>query len=97
MIAGGLTEAKEATPEIQEIADAFKKQLEEIAGKNYTIFKALKYKTQVVAGVNYYISVQTGTDDIVFLKIFKALPPSQQLSLTSYQTGKKAEDEIGGF
>lgn len=94
---GGLTEAKEATPELQGIADAFKTQLEEITGKNYTIFKALKYKTQVVAGVNYYISVQAGTNNVVFLKIFKALPPSQQLSLSGYQTGKKAEDEIGGF
>uniref|UniRef100_A0A674IBB1 Cystatin domain-containing protein n=1 Tax=Terrapene triunguis TaxID=2587831 RepID=A0A674IBB1_9SAUR len=55
MIAGGLTEIKPATPEIQEIADQVKPQLEGKENKTYPVYVALKYKTQVVAGINYFI------------------------------------------
>uniref|UniRef100_A0A8C3F944 Cystatin domain-containing protein n=1 Tax=Chrysemys picta bellii TaxID=8478 RepID=A0A8C3F944_CHRPI len=57
MIAGGLTETKPATSEIQEIADQVKPQLEGKENKMYPFFVALKYKTQVVAGINYFIQV----------------------------------------
>ncbi|CAM2097299.1 unnamed protein product [Caretta caretta] len=55
MMPGGLTETKLATPEIQEIADQVKPQLEERENKTYPVFVAIKYKTQVVAGTNYFI------------------------------------------
>ncbi|XP_061049143.1 cystatin-A isoform X2 [Eubalaena glacialis] len=55
MIPGGLTEAKPATPEIQEIANTVKPQLEEKTNETYEEFEAVEYKTQVVSGMNYYI------------------------------------------
>ncbi|XP_059543662.1 cystatin-A [Myotis daubentonii] len=98
MMPGGLTEAKPATPEVQEIADEVKPQLEAQTNETYEEFQAIEYKTQVVAGINYYIKVRVGHDSYIHIKIFKPLPQQQQsLKLTGYQTDKSKDDELKGF
>ncbi|XP_047420715.1 cystatin-A [Sciurus carolinensis] len=98
MIPGGLTEAKPATPEIQEIANEVKPQLEEKTNRTYEQFEAVEYKTQVVAGINYYIKIRVGDDSYIHLKIFKGLPgQNEELVLTGYQTDKSKDDELTGF
>ncbi|XP_038273898.2 cystatin-A-like [Dermochelys coriacea] len=97
---GGLTETPPATPEIQEIADQVKPQLEERVTKTYPVFVALKYKTQVVAGTNYFIkvSISNSTDECVHLRVFQSLPyVNQGPSLTSYQSGKTKNDPLSDF
>ncbi|XP_049730576.1 cystatin-A [Elephas maximus indicus] len=98
MMPGGLTEAKPATPEIQQIANEVKPQLEQKTNETYKDFEAVEYKTQVVAGVNYYIKVRIGDNNYIHLKIFKSLPgENESLTLTGYQTGKSKDDELQGF
>ncbi|XP_032725425.1 cystatin-A [Lontra canadensis] len=98
MIPGGLTEAKPATPEIQEIANEVKPQLEEKTNEIYEEFEAIEYKTQVVAGINYYIKVRVGDNSYIHMKVFKGLPQQNStLTLTAYQTDKSKDDEITGF
>nr|XP_035949583.1 cystatin-A [Halichoerus grypus] len=98
MIPGGLTEAKPATPEIQEIVNKVKPQLEEKQNESYQEFEAVEYKTQVVAGINYYIKVRVGDNSYIHMKVFKSLPqPNPTLTLTGYQTDKSKDDEITGF
>ncbi|XP_057162826.1 cystatin-A isoform X1 [Ursus arctos] len=156
MIPGGLTEARPATPEIQEIANKHlsyhhvwqagegegqlcsaqhlpmhhqvpdhhsqlastllapipgmsfstklpsenkvKPQLEEKTNETYQEFEAVEYKTQVVAGINYYIKVRVGDNSYIHLKVFKGLPQQNPtLTLTGYQTDKSKDDEITGF
>ncbi|KAM9225842.1 cystatin-A [Dugong dugon] len=98
MIPGGLTEVKPATPEIQEIAIEVKPQLEEQTNRTYEEFEAVEYKTQVVAGLNYFIKVQIGDNTYIHLKIFKSLPgENQSLTLIGYQTGKSKHDELKSF
>ncbi|DAA33447.1 cystatin-A [Bos indicus] len=98
MIPGGLTEAKPATPEIQEIANMVKPQLEEKTNETYEEFTAIEYKTQVVAGINYYIKIQTGDNRYIHIKVFKSLPQqSHSLILTGYQVDKTKDDELAGF
>uniref|UniRef100_M3Y094 Cystatin A n=5 Tax=Mustelidae TaxID=9655 RepID=M3Y094_MUSPF len=98
MIPGGLTEAKPATPEIQEIANEVKPQLEEKTNETYEEFEAVEYKTQVVAGINYYIKVRVGDNSYIHMKVFKGLPQQNStLTLTAYQTDKSKDDEITGF
>ncbi|XP_010591221.1 cystatin-A [Loxodonta africana] len=98
MMPGGLTEAKPATPEIQQIANEVKPQLEQKTNETYKDFEAVEYKTQVVAGVNYYIKVRIGDNNYIHLKIFKSLPgENESLTLTGYQTGKSKDDELKGF
>ncbi|XP_006869415.1 PREDICTED: cystatin-A [Chrysochloris asiatica] len=98
MIPGGLTEAKPATPEIQKMVDEVKPQVEEQTNETYEKFEAVIYKTQVVAGVNYFVKVQVGDEKYVHLKIFKSLPGgNQHLELSDVQTDKCKDDELVGF
>nr|XP_045002600.1 cystatin-A [Jaculus jaculus] len=98
MIPGGLTEARPATPEIQELVDAVKPQLEAKTNETYEEFKAESYKTQVVAGVNYFVKVNIGGGRYMHLKIFKGLPgQNEDLVLAGYQADKTKDDELTGF
>ncbi|KAG3271346.1 cystatin-A [Ictidomys tridecemlineatus] len=98
MIPGGLTEAKPATEEIQQIANEVKPQLEEKTNESYEQFEAVEYKTQVVAGINYYIKVRVGDDTYIHLKVFEGLRgQNEKFVLTGYQTNKSKDDELTGF
>ncbi|XP_073166898.1 protein MIX23 isoform X4 [Lepidochelys kempii] len=77
-----------------------KPQLEERENKTYPVFVAIKYKTQVVAGTNYFIkvSISNSTDECVHLKVFQSLPyQNNGPSLTSYETGKTKNDPLSDF
>ncbi|KAM5281373.1 cystatin-A [Ctenodactylus gundi] len=98
MIPGGLTEARSATPEIQAIADEIKPQLEEKTNASYEEFEAIEYKTQVVAGTNYYIKIRVGDEQYIHVKVFRPLPgQNEDLVLSGYQMDKSKDDELTGF
>lgn len=98
MMTGGLSDPKPATPEIQHLVDQVKPQLESRENKTYGIFTAILYRSQVVAGVNYFVKVQNGENDYVHLRIFEALPHENQgPRLTGYQTGKTRDDPLDYF
>ncbi|XP_054569558.1 cystatin-B-like [Eptesicus fuscus] len=95
---GGWSDTKPATAEIQAIADKVKAQLEEKENKKYPTFKATEYKSQVVAGTNYFIKVQVEDDDFVHIRVFRSLPhENKPLALTRYQTHKTKQDELTYF
>ncbi|CAH2218803.1 cystatin-A [Pelobates cultripes] len=87
---GGFGETQPATPEVQDICDEIKPTVEREAGENYAIFKAIKFKKQLVNGINYQIQVSTGGDNCIFLKVYKTF--GGELSLSNYQTNKKLDD-----
>uniref|UniRef100_A0A4W2F2T4 Cystatin domain-containing protein n=1 Tax=Bos indicus x Bos taurus TaxID=30522 RepID=A0A4W2F2T4_BOBOX len=57
MMCGGTSATQPATAETQAIADKVKSQLEEKENKKFPVFKAVKFRSQVVAGMNYLIKV----------------------------------------
>ncbi|XP_012874851.1 PREDICTED: cystatin-A [Dipodomys ordii] len=98
MIPGGLTEARPATPEIQEIADQVKQQLEEKTNETYEEFEAVEYKSQVVAGTIFYIKIRVGDGRYTHIKVFRSLPGQNEgLELVAYQTDKSKDDELTAF
>ncbi|XP_051478490.1 cystatin-B-like [Apus apus] len=98
MMTGGLSETKPATPEIQRIVDEVKSQFESRVNRICHIFTAIVYRTQVVAGINYFIKVQDANDDYVHLRVFQALPHENQgPSLVDFQTGKTRDDPLTYF
>ncbi|KAM6211035.1 cystatin-A-like [Sarcoramphus papa] len=98
MMPGGLSETKPATPEVQHIVNQVKPQFESRENKTYNIFKAIAYKTQVVAGINYFIKVQVSDADYAHLRVFQSLPQEDQgPSLVSFQTGKTRDDPLTYF
>ncbi|XP_067321659.1 cystatin-A-like [Anolis sagrei] len=95
MSTGGLTKVIPATPKVQELADQTKGEIEQKENKKYSIFKATEYCTQVVDGINYFIKVDCGQGEYLHLRIYQPLPQSgEKISLTSYQTGKTADDPL---
>ncbi|CAK6972883.1 cystatin-B-like [Scomber scombrus] len=57
MLCGGLAAENPADDAIQKICESMKPHAESKAGKSYDVFNAKSYKTQVVAGKNYFIKV----------------------------------------
>ncbi|XP_015998982.1 cystatin-B [Rousettus aegyptiacus] len=95
---GGPSSTQPATAEIQAITDQVKSQLEEKTNKKYPIFKAVEFKSQVVAGTNYFIKVQVGDDDFIHIRVFESLPhENKPVALHDYQTDKSRQDELAYF
>uniref|UniRef100_A0A8B9TK57 Cystatin domain-containing protein n=1 Tax=Anas platyrhynchos TaxID=8839 RepID=A0A8B9TK57_ANAPL len=100
VMTGGLSDTKPATPEVQHIVDQVKPQFESRENRTYSTFQAIVYRTQVVAGINYFIKVQDSESDTgyVHLRVFQALPHENQgPSLVSYETGKTRDDPLEYF
>ncbi|GFN99280.1 cystatin-b [Plakobranchus ocellatus] len=98
MMCGGTSDAKPADAEIQTLIETVREQSEEQAAKKHDLFKAIEYKTQVVAGTNYFVKVQVSDSEFIHLRIFKALPHVNALpKLAGQQLGKSGEDALEYF
>uniref|UniRef100_A0A8D0C4Z2 Cystatin domain-containing protein n=1 Tax=Salvator merianae TaxID=96440 RepID=A0A8D0C4Z2_SALMN len=99
MMTGGLSDVQPATPDIQKLADQVSEDFNENKeNQSYPIFRAVDYKTQVVAGTNYFIKVDIGQGNYIHLRIFLPLPHTNEgPSLTSFQTGKVESDPLNYF
>jgi len=83
MICGGTGEAKEATAEVQELVNGLRSELEkEEVGSTMAagILEATHFKTQVVAGTNYFVRVRDSSGSHFHLRIYKHFSGSVQLS-----------------
>ncbi|KAI5941340.1 cystatin-B-like [Manis javanica] len=95
---GGWSSTEPATGEIQAIADQVRSQLEERENKKYAVFKAVEFKSQLVAGMNFIIKVQVDDDDFMHIRVYESLPHTNKpLALTNYQTHKARHDELAIF
>ncbi|XP_030613140.1 cystatin-A [Archocentrus centrarchus] len=97
-IAGGYMEAREASKEIQQICDKVKCDVERKTNKMYGVFKAVQYRSQVVAGVNYLIKVHVGGHSYLHLKVWKKLPSyGGEVVLFNVEQNRQKEDPIIPF
>ncbi|XP_034972330.1 cystatin-A isoform X2 [Zootoca vivipara] len=98
MTPGGLSPVKLATPEIQAITDQVKCQLEAKVNQAFNLFKAIEFRTQVVAGTNYFIKVQYAEDKYAHLRVFQSLSnDGGNLTLHGYQLNHTRTDPITSF
>ncbi|NWU43297.1 CYTA protein, partial [Hylia prasina] len=75
-----------------------KPQFESRANVNCGVFTAIEYKTQVVAGIMYFIKVQVSDVEYVHLKVFEGLRHENQgPSLVNFETGKTRDDPLTYF
>ncbi|XP_028839119.1 cystatin-B-like isoform X2 [Denticeps clupeoides] len=97
-LCGGLGEELDATPEVQKICDEMKPHAEKKSGKNFNVFTAVKYKSQLVAGTNYFAKVHVGGEEYVHLRVYEKLPCyGGQRELTCIQVSKVLHDPIEYF
>ncbi|EDQ92432.1 uncharacterized protein MONBRDRAFT_35345 [Monosiga brevicollis MX1] len=93
---GGFGAPRDADEEIQQVADAVKSDVVAKIGKDVEQFKAIQVSTQVVAGTNYLIKVDVGSNEFVHIKVFRSLPPFQH-ELKAVETGKGATDALSNI
>ncbi|XP_023559337.1 cystatin-B-like [Octodon degus] len=94
---GASSTTQPAMAETQELPEVVRAQLEEKENQKYSVFKAMSFKCQLVAGTNYFIKVDTGGENFLHLRVFKSLPhENKPLVLAAYQT-KSRHDELAYF
>lgn len=69
---GGTTEMKNPDDESNQMLATVKDQFHEKAGTSGEV-KLLGYKTQVVAGTNYFMKIAVG-DKVIHARVFQPLP-----------------------
>ncbi|NWU75995.1 CYTB protein, partial [Onychorhynchus coronatus] len=75
-----------------------KPQFESKENRKCAMFTAIVYRTQVVAGIMYFIKVEVSDTKYAHLKVFQSLPDENQgPSLVSFQTGKTRDDPLTYF
>ncbi|KAJ6652315.1 hypothetical protein lerEdw1_012725 [Lerista edwardsae] len=100
MSTGGLSPTRPATAAVQAIANQVKSQLESQEDRAFPTFRAVEFRTQVVAGTNFFIKVQygDGRSDFAHLRVFEALPINGgQVQLQGCQLGHTRTDPIAYF
>ncbi|CAJ1082138.1 PREDICTED: cystatin-A [Xyrichtys novacula] len=63
MLPVSFTDPRKPDEEIRNICVQMKPEAEKKTGKDYKVFHALEYRSQVVEGVNYLIKVDIGEKD----------------------------------
>ena len=93
---GGHSAAKEATPEVQQVADQVRSQVQTKTNKTYTTFKLINYTTQVVAGLIYTMKIQVGDNDFIHLKVFREPKEDAVPQVQEVYEGKSETDPLHG-
>lgn len=98
MMCGGTSDVKIANEEIQGFCDQVRGTLEAKANKEFSEYKALQYKSQVVAGTNYFVKIKVGEQEHIHVRILKPLPHTgEPPKLVDVQDKKTADEDIGYF
>ncbi|XP_050394051.2 cystatin-B [Patella vulgata] len=94
---GGASGTKAADEEIQKLCDAIRDDLEKKAGRKFTDYTAKEYKSQVVAGTNYFVKIDVGNGQAIHARIYQPLPGQGELTLNNYKADLKLEEELAYF
>ena len=79
LLLGGHSEAKLATPQMQETADQVRSDLEAKVGRGlFEEYQLMAFRQQVVAGMVYTFKIRISNSECVHTKVFQALPHEQK-------------------
>merc|ERR1712168_1321454 len=68
---GGLGSDLSADAEVQKHCDKVKRDVEKHLKKKFKVFEAKSYRSQVVAGMNFYVKVHVGNNECVHVRIWQ--------------------------
>mmetsp|Transcript_117968 Transcript_117968/g.205370 ORF Transcript_117968/g.205370 Transcript_117968/m.205370 type:complete len:201 (-) Transcript_117968:182-784(-) len=101
MMPGGLAPPQPMTPELLDLMVSLQREIlmgAQEAGHDpttFTEFTPIMYRSQVVAGTNYFVKVRVGQDDYIHVRVFQPLPYSQTGAQVAWiEIGKTIEDDL---
>lgn len=93
---GGISDKEEpANAEIQALVEEVKDQITGKMNASFNVFEPISYKTQVVAGRNYFVKIHVGNDQCIHARIYRNL--QREVSVHSIEENKTKEDPIAYF
>ncbi|XP_064473000.1 cystatin-B-like [Ornithodoros turicata] len=93
---GGLSQdIKQADDDVRSICEKVRPEVESRAGKAFSQFTPLHYKTQLVNGVNYFVKVQIGESEYIHVRAHKSF--QGEVTLWGHQENKSLQDELVHF
>lgn len=95
MKCGGLSDAKEITEQVKTFALNVKQNVEEKEGCVFEKYEPDSYKSQVVAGTNYFVKVLVDNDKCIHVRIYDNF--IHNIVTYSKHVYKDIEDEINYF
>lgn len=99
MKTGGLGREMDKDDEVTDVVKQIKPLLEAKTNTKYEYLEVVSYKTQIVAGKNYFVKAkakpENGAESIIHLRIYRDL--SRKLELTAHETDKSLNDELKWF
>ncbi len=99
---GGVGESKPANQEVQELTESVKDSLSTLLSSEKRSklhpYKAVSYRSQVVAGINYFIKVEIdGGKEYLHLRVHKPLGEGAKPALTRHQESHSAHSDLTYF
>jgi len=97
-MSGGQTDERDGDAGAQEIANLVKPQVQAKLGANQPLSEYVveKYRTQVVAGANYFLKIRIAPGKYIHAEVFKPLPYANAgPQLTGLEVDKTQQDKIG--
>lgn len=95
---GGLSKEHPPTPRVQELVDSLKPSIVAATSDPIQNLTVVSFKIQLVAGVNYFVKIQTSPEMFVHARIFQPLRGSDPApKLVSVQEGHTRTSELSYF
>mmetsp|Transcript_21987 Transcript_21987/g.21683 ORF Transcript_21987/g.21683 Transcript_21987/m.21683 type:complete len:96 (+) Transcript_21987:23-310(+) len=95
MMAGGFSNVKPGDQEAQDIANTVKSTVATRTGHPLNVFRVVQYATQVVAGMNYKLKVETDGGEHMHLRVYRPLPHTGEgPQLKDVERGKTLADPL---
>ncbi|XP_065057753.1 cystatin-B-like [Rhopilema esculentum] len=92
---GGTGKERPANEKIQHLVSKMKSKTEEFLDRKFDKFVGVSYKSQIVAGTNYFIKVKVDNNEYVHLRVFVPLPfMRSEPQLANALDGKEKTDPL---
>ena len=94
-LCGGTGDENVATDEVQSLIDSVKAEIVSKIGSEPAQFKATHFKTQIVAGTNFFVRVMIGDDKHIHVRIYKHFSGSVEVHGVKYHDVGGVGADIG--
>ncbi|XP_003746347.1 cystatin-A2 [Galendromus occidentalis] len=95
VLCGGIGALKEVDDECREVLAHVRAECEGKAGRQFSHFEPVHFKTQLVNGINFFIKAKVGESDFIHVRAHKAF--AGEITLWGIQEGKALEEEVEYF